>query len=446
MYKNRYSKYIRPILYGIDLLIIYLLSFFLLTQSYTDLMFFILFWVLLSVLLSFYKVYRFTKIIEIIALLFKQTVTLVLLITSYLYVSKSDIPWASIVSYFIWLFVVLNIWRIFLYEIFKKYRIITGSNYRNVVVIGDNESTKKLINFFNSMPGYGYRYKGFFTNQPSKDKIGNIEQSFDFISNGDIDEIYCSLDELDDDAVKSYIDFCDVQMKNLKFIPDTKEIFAKNLHLIYYDLVPIISLREIPLDDPIKSGGKRLFDFILAALVMVTILSWLIPILALIIKLESKGPVFFKQNRPGIKEKGFFCYKFRSMHVNSVSENSATRNDPRTTRVGKFIRRTSIDELPQFINVLFGDMSVVGPRPHLWKQNELYGTTVSKYMVRHLVKPGITGLAQVKGYRGGIETNEDIVNRTKYDIFYIENWSVLLDIYIIVQTVINIFKGEEKAY
>ncbi|WP_254097277.1 sugar transferase [Aquimarina sp. Aq107] len=134
------------------------------------------------------------------------------------------------------------------------------------------------------------------------------------------------------------------------------------------------------------------------------------------------------------------------MRINSKSENSATRNDPRITKVGEFIRRTSIDELPQFINVLFGDMSVVGPRPHLWKQNELYSTKISKYMVRHLVKPGITGLAQVKGYRGGIETNEDIVNRTKYDIFYIENWSILLDIYIIVQTVVNVFKGEDKAY
>ncbi|GAA0714369.1 undecaprenyl-phosphate glucose phosphotransferase [Aquimarina litoralis] len=446
MNKNRYSKYIRPILYCIDLLIIYLLSFFLLTRSIKDLIFFVLFWILLSILLSFYKVYRFTKIIDIIALLFRQTVILVLLITSYLYLSKSDIPWISILGFFIWLFITLNIWRIFLYEIFKRYRIITGSNYRSVIVIGANESTKKLTNFFNTMPGYGYRYKGFFTNQEITNKIGTIEQSFDYIMDKEIDEIYCSLDELNDDMVKKYIDFCDVQMKSLKFIPDTKEIFSKNLHLNYYDLVPIISLREIPLDDPVKSWAKRLFDFVLALIVMIGILSWLIPIIAIIIKLESKGPVFFKQNRPGIKEKGFFCYKFRSMHLNSVSENSATRNDPRTTRVGKFIRRTSIDELPQFINVLFGDMSVVGPRPHLWKQNELYGTTISKYMVRHLVKPGITGLAQVKGYRGGIETKEDIVNRTKYDIFYIENWSILLDIYIIVQTIINVFRGEEKAY
>ena len=134
------------------------------------------------------------------------------------------------------------------------------------------------------------------------------------------------------------------------------------------------------------------------------------------------------------------------MSLNSRSEDSASRNDPRVTKMGKFMRKTSIDELPQFFNVLFGEMSVVGPRPHLWRQNEIYGTKIPKYMVRHFVKPGITGLAQVRGYRGEIETKKDIVNRTKYDIFYIENWSLLLDLNIIVQTVLNIFKGEEKAY
>ncbi len=446
MHTNRYSRYIRPLLFGIDLLIIYLLSFILLTNDVTDLLFFVAFWIVLSISLSFYKVYRFTKIVEIIALLSKQITFLVLLIFGYLYISQSDIYWSKILVYFLWLFIVLNVWRVFLYEVFRKYRIITGSNYRKVIVIGSNESTNKLINFFNTMPGYGYRYVGFFTNKSTKEKIGNIEQSFTYIEQEEVDEIYCSLHELNNDDLKAYMEFCDIHMKTLKFIPDNKELFAKNLYLNYYDLIPILSLRQIPLDDPIKSWGKRFFDVFIALFVLICILSWLIPILGLIIKLESKGPIFFKQNRPGIKEKGFYCYKFRSMHLNVRSEDSASRNDDRITRVGKFIRRTSIDELPQFLNVLLGDMSVVGPRPHLWKQNELYGTKISKYMVRHLVKPGITGLAQVKGYRGGIENNEDIVNRTKYDIFYIENWSILLDIYIIIQTVANIFKGDKNAY
>ena len=134
------------------------------------------------------------------------------------------------------------------------------------------------------------------------------------------------------------------------------------------------------------------------------------------------------------------------MVVNDSTEISATRNDPRITKLGAFLRKTSIDELPQFVNVLFGQMSIVGPRPHLWRQNEEYGPTIQKYMLRHYVNPGITGLAQSKGYRGEIETSDEIRNRTRYDIFYIENWSFFLDLKIILQTTLNILKGEEKAY
>jgi putative colanic acid biosynthesis UDP-glucose lipid carrier transferase len=172
----------------------------------------------------------------------------------------------------------------------------------------------------------------------------------------------------------------------------------------------------------------------------------LAPLLAVLIKFESKGPVFFKQGRPGLDEEEFYCYKFRSMQINKTTEKEASKNDPRVTKIGRFMRKTSLDELPQFFNVLFGDMSVVGPRPHLWSQNKTYGNRIKKYMVRHYVKPGITGLAQVRGYRGEIETEEDMINRIKFDVFYIENWSFAMDVKIIVQTVINIFKGEEKAY
>jgi len=191
---------------------------------------------------------------------------------------------------------------------------------------------------------------------------------------------------------------------------------------------------------------KRAFDLAFSLLVIILVLSWLAPLLSLLIKLESKGPVFFKQSRPGLDEREFFCYKFRSMQINETTEQSVTRNDPRVTRIGKFIRKTSIDELPQFLNVLKGEMSIVGPRPHLWTQNNLYGATIKKYMVRLYVKPGITGLAQVRGYRGEIATDEDMINRIKYDVFYIENWSMLLDLKIIIQTVVNIFMGEDKAY
>ena len=191
---------------------------------------------------------------------------------------------------------------------------------------------------------------------------------------------------------------------------------------------------------------KRLFDILFSLFIVVFVFSWLIPIVAILIKLESKGPIFFKQGRPGLDQNEFFCIKFRSMRMNEKTEEMTTKNDPRVTKIGAFLRRTSLDEMPQFLNVLFGDMSIVGPRPHLWIHNNEYQKKIKKYNVRLHVRPGITGLAQVKGYRGEIETDEEMVNRIKYDVFYIENWSLFLDVKIIMLTIINIFKGQEKAY
>jgi len=443
---ERYSKLIRPILYMLDLLLITLIPYFFLTKSGVDLLFFILIWIALSVFFSFYKVYRFTKVIKILSLLSKQIFVFVLLVVLYFYIIEANVLPEDSLVFSVVLFTVFNIWRIMLHYLFIKYRLLTGSNYRRVVIVGSNDSTRRLEQFFNGQPGYGYRYQGFFTDKNDTDKLGTIKQSFDFIVENKIDEVYCSVKELTNDQIKRFVDFCDIKVKSLKFIPDNKELYTKSLHLNYYDLIPILALRKIPLHDSVNNLIKRTFDIIFSLFVIVFVLSWLIPILGILIKLESKGPIFFRQDRPGIKERGFGCYKFRSMTVNSMPEFSASRNDPRVTKIGRFLRKTSMDELPQFFNVLFGEMSIVGPRPHLWRQNEMYGTKISKYMVRHFVKPGITGLAQVRGYRGEIESREDIVNRTKYDIFYIENWSLLMDLNIIVQTVVNIFKGEDKAY
>lgn len=443
---GRYSVLIRPILYVVDLLLLLLATNIFLFQGYNNKLILAAIWVILSGILSFYSVYRFTKITKVISLITKQVVVFILLVFTYLYITEINILHKNIFYFFLFLFIALVVWRISVHFLLKKYRILTGSNYRQVVIIGANQSTKRLQEFFENQLGYGYRFKGFFTDLNDINKHGTIKESFDFIIENNIEEVYCSVKELTNSQIKEFIEFCDTKVKALKFIPDNKDLFKRNLSLNYFDIIPILSLREIPLDDPVKSYTKRVFDIVFSLFIIIFLLSWLIPILGLIIVLESRGPIFFQQNRPGIKEKGFGCYKFRSMTINSRTEDSATRGDARITKVGKFIRKTSIDELPQFFNVLFGSMSVVGPRPHLWRQNEIYGPKISKYMVRHFVKPGVTGLAQIRGYRGEIENREDIVNRTKYDIFYIENWSLLLDFYIIVQTVINTFKVEEKAY
>jgi len=215
----------------------------------------------------------------------------------------------------------------------------------------------------------------------------------------------------------------------------------------YTGYIPIILGRTIPLDEFFHKIIKRLFDITFSILIIVGVLSWLIPVMAIIIKLDSRGPVFFVQKRNGLNNKEFKCFKFRSMEVNELADiEQVSKNDNRITKVGKFIRKTSIDELPQFLNVLLGDMSVVGPRPHMVSHTNMYAERIDKFMVRHFIKPGITGLAQTKGFRGEVESDNDIINRVRYDIFYMKKWSILLDLKIIFSTVYNTLKGDQKAY
>ena len=241
--------------------------------------------------------------------------------------------------------------------------------------------------------------------------------------------------------------FCENNFKILKFISERGGILSKKLQSDTYGFSTVQSLRPMPLSNDYNSFIKRFFDIVFSFLVIVFILSWVTPIIAFLIKIESKGPIFFKQTRNGIKYKEFTCLKFRSMFENKTADTQqATKNDVRVTRIGRFLRKTSIDELPQFFNVLMGDMSVVGPRPHMIKENQKYAKSIKKFMVRHFVKPGITGMAQVKGYRGEIETETDIINRVKYDIYYLENWTILLDLNIILLTSVNFLTGQKKAY
>ena len=274
-----------------------------------------------------------------------------------------------------------------------------------------------------------------------------ISEAKKYVIANKIDEIYASINSLTNNEIDNLIHFADNNLKTIKFLPDSKNTFLRNLAVEYYGYIPIISLRTIPLDKEVNKRLKRFFDFVFSLIIIVGIMSWLTPLIALLIKLESKGPVFFKQKRNGLNYEEFSCYKFRSMQLNPIADiEQVQKNDPRITKVGKFIRKTSIDELPQFFNVLLGEMSVVGPRPHMVSHTEMYAKSIDKFMVRHFIKPGITGLAQTNGFRGEVETETDIINRVKYDIFYLENWSLLLDIKVVLATVVNAVKGEEKAY
>jgi len=444
---GRYSGYIRPFSYLIDLIIINVLAIYIM-PFHVNVVYYAVFisftWFIIAANLGFYEVYRYTKVIAILNCTLKQGVLFALfcLVLEYFY-SETANQKRVVLFVLVSLSLVLSI-KLFVYYFLRKFRVLFGGNSRTVVLLGNEANTNPLKHFFTENPDYGYKLIKVFTLEDrKKDRIG---ECLSFALETKTDEIYCSMDDLTDSQITDIIHFADNNLKTLKFIPGEKQILSRNAKFEYYDYIPVISLRNILQDETLNKVIKRVFDLVFSSIIIVGLLSWLTPIMAIIIKWDTKGPLFFVQKRNGLNYKEFNCYKFRSMELNDKADlDLASKNDVRITKVGKFIRKTSIDELPQFFNVFFGEMSVVGPRPHMVSVANLYASKVDKFMVRHFVKPGITGLAQTKGFRGEVETDEDIINRVKYDIFYMENWSILLDIKIILNTVYNMLKGDEKA-
>ncbi|NDV14589.1 undecaprenyl-phosphate glucose phosphotransferase [Muricauda sp. TY007] len=445
---HRYSGIIVPLSYLSDLITINVLAYNLPLQFKYPLLFYSyinIAWIIIATKSEYYIIYRYTKVTRLLILISSQFFFFTLILFAFIgFFKQPNISRLALAQFLTFSLIVVSTVKFLNYYFLMKYRSKVKGNLRNVVIIGKNKKADQLRQVFLERAEFGYNFRNQFSTK-SKDFI--IQDCFDYIVENNIDEIYCSISELKNEEIAKFISFADNNLKTLKFIPDNKNIFSKKLKFEYYDYIPVLSLRDIPLDSPINAFIKRTFDIIFSLVIIVGLLSWLTPILAILITLESKGPVFFRQTRNGIDNREFYCYKFRSMAPNRNADHiQATKNDMRITKIGRFIRKTSIDELPQFYNVLFGTMSVVGPRPHMVKHTNEYATSVDKYMVRHFVKPGITGLAQVRGYRGEIEQETDIQNRIKFDIFYIENWSLFLDLKIIVQTILNALKGEAKAY
>ena len=448
-YAGRFSKYLRPISVIFDLFVIVLFLYLFLDPSLIKtlpLLMFSISWLISSYVTKFYEVYRFTKLINIISYVFYQLFLYTIIVYAFFGVVETPNPSPlKILNFIIYTFILISAFKFTLFYGLQTFRLGFGGNFRKTIIIGNNDSVNELKKFFIAQKELGYENRKTF-NFKSPEEL-DLDECFNFIKSRNVDEVYCSANELSENQIKLLIQFCENNFKILKFISERGGLLSKKLKTDTYGLSTVQSLREMPLSNDYNTFLKRIFDIIFSFLVITFLLSWLTPLIALLIKLESSGPVFFKQTRNGIKYKEFTCFKFRSMIENSDADiQQATKNDLRVTRLGKILRKTSLDELPQFFNVLIGDMSVVGPRPHMTRENERYSKTVNKFMVRHFVKPGITGLAQVKGYRGEIETEEDIVNRVKYDIYYLENWSLLLDLNIVFLTSINFITGQKKAY
>jgi putative colanic acid biosynthesis UDP-glucose lipid carrier transferase len=339
-----------------------------------------------------------------------------------------------------------------LYKLILKYVEFSGFDQRKVIIIGATGSGKALYQFFSADETGGYLFKGFFDDEPFEAKgyrhlvIGKLSDIKEFCLREKIDEIYFTLPLTHDKLLQDLAKFADDNFIYLRIAPDFSKVVHDNYNIFLINSIPVMTTRKEPLGISLNAILKRLFDIGFSMTVILTLFPFIFPVIALAIRLDSEGPIFFKQLRPGKKNKLFDCYKFRTMLVNNSTEVQATKNDSRITAVGRFLRKTNLDELPQFFNVLLGNMSVVGPRPNMISQLEEYSKTIGNYKVRHFITPGITGYAQVNGFRGETKERELMEKRVYYDVLYLENWSLSLDIKIIFLTVWNMLKGDKQAY
>src|ERR1700749_1819697 len=347
--------------------------------------------------------------------------------------------------------ILLGAWKMIFFVIRKSDRVLM-SNSRNAIIVGASRAGNELYNQFNNKVLKGYNLLGFFDDEPSRVSpkhlyLGNTSLCMDYVLKNNVEEIFCALPYSEHKTIERLMSDSDKNLIRFKIVPEYHEYFKNTSYLQNLGNIPILSVRAEPLENILNRAVKRIFDIVFSLLIIVFVFSWLFPILSILIKLESKGPIFFKQMRSGRDNHAFVCYKFRSMRINNKFEHlQATLGDPRITKIGTFMRKTSLDELPQFFNVLIGNMSVVGPRPHMLSHTEQYSQLIDTFMVRHFLKPGITGWAQIQGYRGETKDTESMLNRVEADVWYLENWSFLLDLKVIFLTFWNVVKGEENAF
>ncbi len=461
--KKKFSKYTTLILITSELVLLnisYYISFLIkfgnlerlgLKEPQLILVLTNIFWIGITINLKFYKLIRIEKFNKQLLKTSKIFFLHIFLVTVLIVGLKlTEVSRLRIFYFYAIAFFSIIVFRFIFIKLLQKIRV-KGYNYRNVLFIGFSESTNKIIQFLNSNLSFGYKLIGYFNKEHSNTYIqylGNFEKSIEFIQKNKIDEIYISMSDKDIEYINKIISIAEKLMIRIKIVPNLNEYsIYRKMNVDYYNETPVLLLLKEPLEDPLKELSKRIFDLIFAFLIIISIFPWLIPFISLLILVSSKGPVFFKQLRTGIDGKDFYCYKFRTMTMNASSDNKqATVNDARVTKIGRILRKSNLDEFPQFFNVLIGQMSIVGPRPHMLKHTKDFTEIKDNYLIRHYVKPGITGWAQVNGYRGETRTKEDVIKRVEYDIWYIENWYFLLDLKIIWLTIRNMFTGDKNAY
>ena len=440
---------------NLSILLIYIYNFHslnILVNESSNLIYNNILWIILSRIYKPYEIKRFQTSDKMLSKSFKLLLIFYIIKTAN-HILLKDFENMSVIPYIeqlILFFTFSSIFRVGLIYILKLLRK-KGINSKNVLIIGINNESLKLIDLFSKDQSFGYKIIGYIDDIKHKDVdldyFGEISQVKNIIRNNKIDEIYKTINENEGDS-KEIINICESNFIRIKLIPNfQKHTLNRRVSTDFYKDQPIIHLRKEPLEYLINKLQKRVFDILFSIIVIFSVYPWLFPIVFLIQKLTSKGPVFFIQKRSGQDNIEFGCIKFRTMYTNKESELKGTlKDDPRITPFGKILRKTRIDELPQFINVFKGEMSVVGPRPHMLKHTEEYSKLVDEFLVRQFVKPGITGWAQTTGYIDENKKLQEMKDKVKKDVWYIENWSFILDLKIIALTILNIIRKDKNAY
>ena len=414
-------------------------------------------WWTLSIFSNLYSEKRSNKFSEEIVLILYHTILFAVALSSILFFLSLNHKYSSP-------FIIVFVSGCSFLAIATKYALrkkihaalYKGAYFDQVLLIGANNVAINFIETVQKYYYYGYQCAGYIADQPKlADKanyFGNIDQLDAVLKSNSVNEVFIALPNTEANLIQTCIDICDANRVRVRMLPDLTDFTVSSVFIQNIGQLPVVNIGFLPLDKKENKIAKRIFDILFASTFFLTIGIFIFPLIAFIIKITSKGPVFFKQERWGINNKKITCYKFRSMVKESSdldeggNYNQATKDDPRITTIGKLLRKTNLDELPQFWNVLLGNMSVVGPRPHPTPLNIESAQTVDNYMLRHLVLPGITGLAQVNGCRGETKTTEEMQRRVNFDLYYIHRWSFWLDLQIIIQTVVNIFRGDQNAY
>ena len=461
---RQFERYLQMTVVILDLVVLnllYLLCRFVLTKHIDshNMNTYILYWTIsnaLWLLLSFLLRTYADKVILSFETFTKRTVQVYLLwiifIMFYLFFSRELKISRLFVVATIGIFGLGLLINRFIYLGIYKYFRNSGYFIKKVIILGYNDTAKKLAKYFEE-DGLNTQLIGYIENEENIQELSHypvlagIRDTLQVAKELNIQEIFSTITPEQNKDIYNLMYESEKECIRFKIVPNLSIFITREVHIEYFRELPILSLRSEPLDDVGNRIKKRSLDIIISFLVIIFILSWLIPLLGLLIFLESKGPVFFKQLRTGKDKIPFYCWKFRSMKSNKEADvKQATKSDNRITKIGKFIRKTSLDEFPQFINVFRGEMSLIGPRPHMVKHTSDYSKVVDDYMVRQFIKPGITGWAQINGYRGEITNPEQIKMRVNKDLWYLENWTLWLDIQILFLTVYQVLKGDKNVY